>query len=198
MRRYLVFGFAVVLALALTVPALGGPSNPVASSAVSLGKVFKVAKKARNKANAAQEGANVALARAATSGQIGFNAQVGVGQALEAAAAAQQSADNAQASADAANAEAGQVSANDLSWGIGTTTTVGPNSTNNKTVIAPCPSGEVAIGGFSFISTPANTDPVVYDGDFWYGTEIGLAREFAATAASWSLTGQASCIRQSG
>src|SRR6476661_6141158 len=52
-RRHLLFGAAAVLALALTVPALGGPSNPIAREALSLTKVNKKAKNALSTANAA-------------------------------------------------------------------------------------------------------------------------------------------------
>jgi hypothetical protein len=60
-RRHLLFGAAAVLALALAVPALGGPSNPIAEKALSLTKVNKKAKNALNTANAAQSSATSAL-----------------------------------------------------------------------------------------------------------------------------------------
>jgi hypothetical protein len=60
-RRHLLFGAAAVLALALTVPALGGPSNPIAREALSLTKVNKKAKNALSTANAAQATASNAL-----------------------------------------------------------------------------------------------------------------------------------------
>ncbi len=44
-KRYTVLGLSVFLALALAVPALGGPSDPIAQVAGSGGKALKKAKK---------------------------------------------------------------------------------------------------------------------------------------------------------
>ena len=69
--RYTIFGLSVFLALALAVPALGGPSNPVAHTASALSKAKKaitLANNAQNTANTANSTANSAL----TSGQVGL------------------------------------------------------------------------------------------------------------------------------
>jgi hypothetical protein len=70
-RRHALLGVGTVLALALTVPALGGPSNPIAESAVSLTKIKKKANLALTTANNAQSAAS--------------NAQTGANNALGAA-----------------------------------------------------------------------------------------------------------------
>jgi len=54
-KRYTVLGLSLVLALALAVPALGGPSNPIASVSAS---VKSIANKALKKAKAAQTAAS--------------------------------------------------------------------------------------------------------------------------------------------
>jgi len=60
-RRHALLGLSAVLVLALVVPALGGPSNPIAEKALSLSKVNKTAKRAQNTANSAQSAAGNAL-----------------------------------------------------------------------------------------------------------------------------------------
>ena len=60
-RHHALLGLSAVLALALAVPALGGPSNPIAEKALSLSKVNKTAKRAQNTANSAQSTAGNAL-----------------------------------------------------------------------------------------------------------------------------------------
>jgi hypothetical protein len=63
-KRYALLGATVTLALALAVPALGGPSNPIARSALSLSKVNKTAKAAKTDAATAQAAAAAAQAAA--------------------------------------------------------------------------------------------------------------------------------------
>ena len=57
-RRYALIALGAVLAMSLAVPALGGPSNPIAEKALSLTKVNKKAKKAQATANNALAVAN--------------------------------------------------------------------------------------------------------------------------------------------
>ena len=58
--RYVVLAMSLVLAVAFSVPALGGPSNPVANLAAKDGKARKAAKKAKKKANKANKAAKAA------------------------------------------------------------------------------------------------------------------------------------------
>ena len=64
-RRNALIGLSAVLALSLVVPALGGPSNPIAEKALSLSKVNKTAKRAQRTADSAQSAANSAQGTAA-------------------------------------------------------------------------------------------------------------------------------------
>jgi hypothetical protein len=63
-NRYLVLGLAIVLALALAIPALGGSSGPGAATSASTTTIAKKAKKKANKAlgvaNAAKQAAKAA------------------------------------------------------------------------------------------------------------------------------------------
>ena len=139
-NRYLVLGLSAFLALALAVPALGGPSNPIADGAASAKKTaqkaLKKAKKANKAAKAAQSSADAAQLSA-------DGAQSTADGAQTAAEAAQTSADAAQASADAAQSTA------DSKYGTVTNvegTTSPTNNANKSTVFASCPSGRDLIG----------------------------------------------------
>lgn len=176
MKRYLVLGLGVVLAVSLSVPALGGPSNPVANGAASAKKIankaLKKAKKANQKAAAAQTSAD----------------------------AAQASADGAQASADSALAEAADVSANDLNLSFVSQSSAS-DSTTPKSINANCPAGKEpvgAIGSLNFIgiSVPDNTRLIgtnYYISMTTFGDEVG-----AGTGSNWYVSGQTFCVRSSG
>jgi hypothetical protein len=199
MKRYMTLGFAVVLALSLAVPALGGPSNPVASSAVSLTGVLKKAKKAKQAAAAAQATADNALSKANAAQSSANGAQSSANSAQSTANSAQTAAGAAQTTANSALAEAADVSANDLNVSIESETTAN-NSTSPKTISASCPAGKEVIAGWGDLNTIFfNAPPEVrFMGTFWYGNSFAYADEIAATAASWNLTAQATCIRSSG
>lgn len=196
-KRYLVLGLSVFLALALAVPALGGPSNPVAGASAT---AKAIAKKALRKANAAQSTANTALSNAAAaqstanSAQTDANAaQTTANQAKTAAAAAQTSADNAQTSADAANANANTryKSVGEVSGGATADDTSSP-----KSAFASCPAGSDPTGGGYSIggTTPGGavvtSQHVQFYGGGWFAsarTQQGLG------ATSWSIAAFAEC-----
>ena len=107
-RRYVLLALTSILAVALTVPALGGPSNPIATGAASAKKTAKKAlkkakKKAQQTAKAAQSTADGAAAAAAGAQSSADSAQSTADGAQASADAAQASADAAQATADAAS-----------------------------------------------------------------------------------------------
>lgn len=110
-KRYLVLGLSVVLALALAVPALGGPSNPIASISAS---VKKTANKALKRANQAKKQAKNAIGKANSAQSSANSAQSSANGANSAANKAQETADGAQSSADSAKsaADGAQGSAN--------------------------------------------------------------------------------------
>jgi hypothetical protein len=196
-KRYLVLGLSVFLALTLTVPALGGPSNPVAGASAT---ALSIAKKALRKAKKAQSTANTALSNAATAqstantAQSNANAaQTTANQAKTAAAAAQTSADNAQTAADAANANANTryKSVTEVTGGATADDTSSP-----KSAFATCPAGSDPTGGGYSIggTTPGGavvtSQHVQLYGGGWFAsarTQAGLG------ATSWSIAAFAEC-----
>lgn len=184
-KRYVVLGLSAFLALALAVPALGGPSNPVADVSVSAKKLGKRAlKKARgaNKrakqaqvtADDAQQGADDALARA--------------NNALDSAEAAGVAAINAQETADSKLGNVQQIAGE-------------PTATNGitpKTSTAICPGGTIPTGGShsvgggdsNDVSVTSNGDPLYGSGWFATGQEVNAA-------TSWSISATAYCATTS-
>lgn len=184
-RRYVVLGMSAVLALCLAVPALGGPSNPIASSA---GSAKSLAKKALNKANAAQNSANQAqnTASQAQSTANGAdtaakNAQTTADAATTAAAAAQTAAEAAQTTAD------GKISGGSTSFGD----ISGDNSNSPKTVTGTCPNGKLLSGGYF---TAGITNDITYTQNFPYGNIWQVeAEEIAANAGTWQIQAVVQC-----
>jgi hypothetical protein len=180
-RRYLVLGLSSVLALSLAVPALGGPSSPIASIS---GSAKKVASKALRKANAAQGTADQALSTANSATSLANTANT-------TAKAAQTSANNAQTAADAANANA-NTRFNDTTTVNGTASA--NDGTSPKNATANCPSGQfVTGGGYDIGGTDNNDEAIVTEstyGDSWF--VIGQEIE-GSTPGNWSLTARAIC-----
>jgi type IV secretory pathway VirB10-like protein len=208
-RRYAILGLAVFLALALAVPALGGPSNPVAdvsATAKSIAnKALKKAKNAQNTANTANSTANNALTEAKnalTEAKKGVTnaataqteAKKGVTNAATAqnsANAAKAAADAAQAAADAANANANNriQSAHEV---FGTSTAT--NTETSKTASAVCPAGEVTLGGgHSMGGAGTNSVTVTDSEELFYGNGWFIAASAITGTPSWSLQALAVC-----
>jgi hypothetical protein len=168
--RYTVLGLSVVLALALAVPALGGPSNPIAHTASALSK----AKKAIRLANNAQNTANNAQNTANTANSTANNALTGANQAKTAAAAAQTAANNANANANTRV----QDSVERVGPGSG-------SSTGNHSDSVACNSGEVTLGGGFFVSatptadtnkvTVTTSDPLIFYNDGWFAAGVPIS-----------------------
>jgi hypothetical protein len=182
-RRYFVLALSGVLAISLAVPALGGPGNPVASTAVTAAKALKKAKAANRAAQAAQGTANTALSTA-------NQANTSASQANNAAAAAQADADAAQTSADAANANANTRFNNVVQVN-------GPQSaddaTDTKNSTATCPSGDQVTGGGWGISGPDNEQVVVVAAGS-YAEDYGVrAEENDAIGSNWYVQARAFC-----
>jgi len=97
-RRQLLLGTTIVLTVALTVPALGGPSNPVAETAASLKKKVN---RALATANSAQSSAAGAQSTAAGAQSAADTAQSAANTAQAAANAATAAAANARSTAQA-------------------------------------------------------------------------------------------------
>jgi hypothetical protein len=180
-RRYLVLGLSAVLALSLAVPALGGPSSPIASIS---GSAKKVAKKALTKANGAQATADQALSNANSANTLANTAN-------DTAKGAQTAAAAAQASADAANANA-NTRFNDTSTFTGTESANDGNSP--KQAVADCGTGTTVTGGGYDIGGTDNADEAVVS-ESTYGDEwVVNAQEIDGTSpGNWSLTARAIC-----
>lgn len=187
-RRYTVLFLSLALALALAVPALGGPTNPVASISAS---VKKIATKALKTAKSAQKTANIALSTA-------NSAQTAAKTAQSTAEGAKKAAGEAQATADGAKkaAEGAQSTANEK---LGETFTEfgefsGPNTTSGNDLVI-CPSGsEVTGGGYSTSGTGANEVVPIYTasyGDAWFA----VLERIPGGANTWSVEAIAVCAK---
>jgi membrane protein involved in colicin uptake len=207
--RYLVLFLSVVLALALAVPALGGPTNPIASisatvkqTATKALKIAKSAKKiansAQSTANSAQSTANSAQSTANSASTAAKNAQTTANSASTAAKNAQTTANTAVSAAAAAKAaaDAAQATANtklgetftEFGSGSGTKTTSGSD-------FAECPgNSEVTGGGFEVSGTGANevvpTFAASY-GDAW----LTVLQRIPGQADSWSVRASVVCAQ---
>jgi hypothetical protein len=215
-RRYVVLSLTVVLALALAVPAFGGPTNIVSA----LTKVKKTANKALKQAGAAsaaaaaaQSTANSAAGEASTASKAAKAAQTTANDGLTAAKAAQTTANSAlttansaktdaagaKATADAAAAAAAAAQATaDSKFGQVDTVT-GPASALNKSnglSFAECPAGSVLTGGGYRTSGGGTSETVPFwngpYGNAWLADLEGIGGEAAAT---WSVVGLAQCAK---
>jgi len=208
-KRYAVLGLSVVLALALAVPALGGPSNPIASTSASVKKIankaLKTAKAAQTTANSAlsaassaQSDANNAGADAKKAQTTANNAQTSANTAKSTADAAKAAAATAQATANAANAAAAAAEANantrikDSHEVIGTASA--SNTVTEKSSSAECASAEPVLGGGFFVGGEANnvtvssSDALIY-GHGWFAA----GRAIGAGTPTWSITAVVMC-----
>jgi len=199
-RRYIVLSLSLVLALALAVPALGGPSNPIASISAS---VKQTANKALKKAKAAQNTANTALSTANGAQNAAGKAQTTADNAQKAANAAQGTANTAQSTANGAKkaAEEAQAAANaaqaTANSKLGETFTEfgpfdGPNTTSGV-AIAEC-EGESEVTGGGYETSGEGTSEIVpfYTaayGDAWLA---GLNRIPGGTK-TWSVRAIVTC-----
>lgn len=203
-KRYAVLGLSLFLALALAVPALGGPSNPIASVSAS---VKSTANKALKKAKAAQKTANTALstantAQATAAGLQGDvktlqtdvkKAQTTANEGKSAAAAAQTTANAAKAAADAADANANtRLKTSVLALG----TPSENDNTAEKSASVTCPAGTVILGGGAFVNTGepkkvhlVTSQPQAIYSQGWF---VSAATNEGQTA-NWAITAQAMC-----
>jgi hypothetical protein len=199
-KRYVVFGLTAVLAISLTVPALGGPGNPIATVAGSAKstakKALKKAKKANQAAQAAQSTADGAASAAGDAQQSANQAQNAADGAQTAAEAAQTTADGAATAAAAAQATADS-KFGDVTYADGAT--VGPNVTANKLGASACPGGDSETpiaGGWTFLGAGAN-NATTYNNSAYLNGWLVQAQIIEGTPAdSWSLTARVVCISQ--
>jgi multidrug efflux pump subunit AcrA (membrane-fusion protein) len=209
-KRYTVLGLSVFLALALAVPALGGPTNPVATISASAkavaNKALKKAKAAQTTAEAAQSSANnangtaeKALAEAKKAQTTGSNAQTSANTAKAAADAAKATADAAKTAATNAQNSANAANANANTRIKESTEVVGElsaeNTTTPKLASASCPSGDPVLGGGYSIGGESNRVTVTQSEEQFYGGGwFADAQTINGQAgATWSLLAIAIC-----
>lgn len=192
-KRYVVFGLTAVLAISLTVPALGGPGNPIATVA---GSAKSTAKKALKKAKKANQAAQAAQATADGAASSANDAQQSANQAQNAAEAAQTTADGAASAAAAAQATADS-KFGDVTYGSGNT--VGPNTTDNKLAAAACPGGdseEPISGGWTFLGAGADNATTYNNAAYLNGWLVQAQAIEGHLGDSWSLSARVVCISQ--
>lgn len=207
--RYLVLGLSLVLALALAVPALGGPTNPLASISAT---VKQTANKALKKAKAAQQTANSALATANTANNTADTASKAATSASNAAKAAQTTANtaqtaakNAQTTADTAKTAAAtaQTAANNAqataNSKFGDTVTEfgetsGPNAATGSAAVS-CPGSSQVTGG-GFITSGTGNNEIVPTLDTSYGDAWLVAMDrIPGGANTWSVQAVVVCAQ---
>jgi hypothetical protein len=194
-KRYVVLGLSVVLALALAVPAFGGPTNPLASGSAT---VKGIANKALKTAKKAQQTANTALSSANSAGNTASSAQTEAKKASNAASAAQSTANTALSTANAAKTAAAAAEANAntrlKSAGEVIGTTNGSNTETSKSSTAECAAEQVVLGGGFFITGDSNevvvstSDNELY-GHGWFATGNAIAGK----TPTWAITAVAMC-----
>jgi multidrug efflux pump subunit AcrA (membrane-fusion protein) len=201
-NRYLVLGLSAFLALALAVPAMGGPGNPVSSGATALkdtaSKALKKARAANSKAKAAQASADAAQNTAdkavsdAKAAQTTANgAQTSANNAKTAADAAKAAADAAQASANTAQATA------DSKFGSVSNVegAASPSDNSNKSlVLAGCPTGTALAGGGYIVSGAGGVDAVPQLNSAYLQAWAVTALDQGTNGSNWSITASARCL----
>lgn len=201
-NRYLVFGLSVFLALALAVPAMGGPSNPVASLSASAKSIAnkalkkakaaqKTANAAQSAANAAQNSANAAQSTADSANSAASKAQTTANNALAEAGVAKEKAETAQTAANAAQATANsKFGSTNFEEGEGVS-----GGGGSALAAVGCPSGEVPSGGGFVISgSDSNKVRVDLNSQYLNGWIVSADNISGLAGGSWSLNAIAVCI----
>lgn len=203
-KRYFVLGLSVVLALALAVPALGGPSNPIASISASVKqtankalKQSKQAKKLANTANSnakkAQETAEGAKAAADGAKAAADGAKTAADGAKTAASGAQSTANGAKKIAEEANANANaRIEGSYANFGEATLEDTG----TTKFAGAECDSvSDPILGGGFFVGGTGNNNVTVNGSEIdpLYGDSWFVAAEAISGTPSWSLQASILC-----
>lgn len=202
-KRYTVLGLSLVLALALAVPALGGPSNPIASVSAS---VKSVANKALKKAKAAQTAATSAQNTANSASTAASAAQKDATAAQKDATAAQKTANTAQGTATTAltTATAAKTAAT-AAQGTANTALATANGKmsgevnvegeeGNTLSIAACTAGKVPTGGGFIITGANNNAATVTESTQYFNGWLVIADQIEGTAgASWGTVATVNC-----
>lgn len=190
-KRYMVLGLSVFLAIALAVPAFGGPTNPLASISSS---AKGIANKALKKAKAAEKTANTALSTANTANSAAGAAQTSANNAQTTANSAKALAEAAQKSAEAANANANErIARTEEVFGTANPAT-GFNTETNKEASAECGAGKLVLGGGFFVNgegekvTVTDSNPALIYGNGWVVEGSAISG-----TPSWSIQADVIC-----
>jgi FKBP-type peptidyl-prolyl cis-trans isomerase len=203
-KRYMILGLSVVLALALAVPAFGGPTNPLASISASVkstaNKALKKAKTATQKANAAQSTADAANAAADKAQKTADKAQTTATTANTAAGKAQTTATTAGTAAAKAQTTANEALAAANKKLSGNTLASGeaeaPDPTNHDaSSVAVCAAGQAPTGG-GFIVNGAenNTATVEISSQYVSAWIVGAESIKGNTGTGWTVEATAVCV----
>ena len=209
-KRYAVFGLSIVLALALAVPALGGPTNPIASISASAksiaNKALKKAKAAQTAANNAQSTANAASSAASNAQKTADGAQKTGEAAQKTGEAAQKTANTAQGTATTALSTAN--TAKSTADSAKSTATTALNTANEKmsgeeriegvasTTLATvaCPGGKVPTGGGFIITGIDNDAATATESTQYLNGWIVIADQIEGTSgSSWGTVATVNC-----
>ena len=218
-KRYAVLGLSVFLALALAVPALGGPSNPIAGASASVkstaNKALKKAKSAEktaktalstaNSANSlagtvqdeakkAQTTANTAQSEAKKAQTTANEAKTNAGAAKAAADAAQSTANTAKAVAEEAKTRASEgIRFSSEAFGTANPAT-GTNNTTPKSASAECPADQEVLGGGFFVNGESDKVAVHTSNPAVFYANGWFAEGAAiAGAPTWSIQADVMC-----
>jgi hypothetical protein len=208
-KRYAVLGLSVVFALALAVPALGGPSNPIASTSASVkqtaNKALKTAKAAKKTANSAASAASAAQSTANSAESNASKALTEAKKGVTAAATAQSTANTAKSTADSAKTAAAAASAAAAAAEANANTrvkssiqrageTTAENTTASKFNSVACQGSEVITGGGYSIGGESNKVTVNISEEQLYGGGWFVnGQTIAGQTANWALTAIAIC-----
>lgn len=201
-KRYVILGLSVVLALALAVPAFGGPKNPVSSGFAS---IRGTANKALKKAKLAQQTANSALAAAQSATTTAKGAEGDASKAnteikklQTSVTTAQNTANSAKSIAEQAKSAAAAAEANANSRLKGSVQVVGETSANtegDKFATAVCGENQATLGG-GYVVGGTNSNKVtvqlsekaIYNEGWFVG-----GRLINGQTGSWTLQAFAIC-----
>jgi trimeric autotransporter adhesin len=195
-KRYTVLGLSLVLALALAVPAFGGPTNPVATASKSVQSIanqaLKKAKAAQKTAKAAQSTANSASSTANTANTTANGAKTEAVAANKAAAAAATAAGAAQATANAAKTAAATAQSTAEGKMSGEENIEGEAGTDIG--FADCPEGKVPTGGGFIVSGANNNSATVTESTQYLNTWLSAASQISGTSGTtWHITSTVNC-----
>ncbi|HKZ12307.1 MAG TPA: hypothetical protein VJL81_00535 [Solirubrobacterales bacterium] len=209
-KRYTVLGLSLVLALALAVPAMGGPTNPLASASKSVQSIanqaLKKAKAAQKTANAAQSTANSAASAATAANSAADKAQSTATAAQKAANAAQTTANGAKTTADtalatanaaktaAATAQGTADSAKSIAEGKMSGEVHVEGEVGTTIGFANCPAGKVPTGGGFILSGANNNQATVTESTQYLNSWLAAAEQIQGMAgSSWTVTATVNC-----